>query len=142
MIPFVDYRVLDFALSIPRAQFHNGYTGRYIYRAAFDDMIPQSLRDMHYKDTPSQESYMPQMDMRKHFQESKTQLLKYLDREFWAPYLDFEALERVELPLAYTRADYLRASSLLNEATQCAVIHHVIKNAAVWSENSGNQTSV
>lgn len=135
MIPFVDYRVLDFAMSIPRSQFHNGYTNRYIYRAAFDDIIPQSLRDMHYKDTPSQEDYMPAVDLYQHFLETKEQLMKHLDRDFWQQYLDFETLEHITLSREYTRVDYLRASALLNEATQCAAIHHVIKNAAVWSED-------
>ena len=135
MIPFVDYRVLDFALSIPRAQYHNGYNNRYIYRSAFDDMIPQSLREMHYKDTPSQENYMPALDLHMHFLETKRQLLKHLDRNFWEAYLDFEKLESIDLPKEFTRTDYLRASSLLNEATQCAAIHHVMKNASVWSEN-------
>lgn len=135
MIPFVDYRVLDFALSIPRAQYHNGYNNRYIYREAFHDMIPQSLRDMHYKDTPSQENYVPKLDLYEHFQETKRQLLNHLDRDFWQPYLDFDALDSVSLSEAFTQMEYFRISALLNEATQCAAIHHVIKNASVWSEN-------
>lgn len=142
LIPFVDYRVLDFALSIPRAQFHNGYNNRYIYREAFHHMIPQSLRDMHYKDTPSQEDYIPELDLYTHFLDTKRQLLQFLDREYWKDYLNFEELDRVELPRNFTRTDYIRASALLNEATQCAAIHHVIKNASVWSENSGNAISV
>ena len=135
MVPFIDYRVLDFALSIPRAQYHNGYNNRYIYREAFHHMIPQSLRDMHYKDTPSQENYMPALDLCEHFLITKQQLLKHLDQDFWQDYLNFEALKAAELPKDFTRADYTRVSALLNEATLCAAIHHVIKNASVWSEN-------
>lgn len=142
MIPFVDYRVLDFALSIPRAQFHNGYTNRYIYRAAFHDIIPQSLRDMHYKDTPSQEDYMPDLDLRKHFQETRRQLLERMDREYWEKYLNLEILESMEIPQDYTRDDYLRASAVLDQAALCALIHHVKINAAVWSENCGEEVSV
>ena len=137
MIPFVDYRVLDFALSIPRAQFHNGYNNRYIYREAFNDMIPQSLRDMHYKDTPSQDDYMPDIDLFEHFIMTKSQLLNHLDREYWKDYLNFDEVDAYMLPKTCTRDDYIRASAVLNELTICAVIHHTAKNASVWSENHG-----
>ena len=141
-IPFVDYRVLDFALSIPRAQFHNGYNNRYIYREAFHDMIPQSLRDMHYKDTPSQETYMPDLDLHQHFYETKEQILAMIDREYWKDYLDLEALDSLDMPQEYTREDFIRASSLLNQIALCALIHHVKTNAAVWSENCGEELPV
>lgn len=137
MIPFVDYRVLDYALSIPRSQFHNGYNNRYIYREAFHDMIPQSLRDMHYKDTPSQNGYMPDLDLYAHYKMTKAQLLGHLDRDYWKDYLNFEELDTYMLPENYTREDYIRASSILNEITICAMIQHAANNASVWSENHG-----
>lgn len=78
---------------------------------------------------------MPKLDLYEHFQETKRQLLNHLDRDFWQPYLDFDALDSVSLSEAFTQMEYFRISALLNEATQCAAIHHVIKNASVWSEN-------
>ena len=78
---------------------------------------------------------MPALDLCEHFLKTKQQLLKHLDQDFWQDYLNFEALKAAELPKDFTRADYTRASALLNEATLCAAIHHVIKNASVWSEN-------
>ena len=142
MIPFVDYRVLDFALSIPRSQFHNGYNNRYIYREAFHDMIPQSLRDMHYKDTPSQETYMPDLDLYQVFLRDRDSVVNHLDPEEWKDYLDLDILKIIEIPRNYTREDYIRASAILNQATLCAVIQHVKKNASVWSENCGENLSV
>lgn len=142
MVPFVDYRVLDFALSIPRAQFHNGYNNRYVYREAFHDMIPQSLRDMHYKDTPSQETYMPNMDLRQHFHETKDQILAMIDREYWKDYLDLEVLDSLDMPQEYTREDFIRAVALLDQTALCALIHYVKTNAAVWSENCGEELPV
>ena len=142
MIPFVDYRVLDFALSIPRSQFHNGYNNRYIYREAFRDMIPQSLRDMHYKDTPSQETYMPDLDLYQVFLRDRDSVVNHLNPEEWKDYLDLDVLKIIEIPRNYTREDYIRASAILNQATLCAVIQHVKKNASVWSENCGENLSV
>ena len=78
---------------------------------------------------------MPELDLAVHFLETKTQLLSHLDKSFWEPYLNFDALEQISLPQAYSRTDYIRASALLNEATLCAAIHHVIKNASSWRES-------
>lgn len=134
MVPFIDYRVLDFALSIPRAQFHNGYNNRYIYRQAFDDIIPQSLRDMHYKDTPSQQDYIPDVDLTAHFLESKKQLMAYFDEDYWKEYLNIDAVKAFTLPPDYTRDGYIKISALLNDITLCCVIHNLAERAAEWSE--------
>lgn len=134
MTPFIDYRVLDFALSIPRAQYHNGYTNRYIYRQAFNDMIPQSLRDMHYKDTPSQQDYMPDLDIYKHFLDSKEQLMNHFDEEFWKEYLNIDAIKAFTLPENFIRDDYIKASSLMNEITLCCVIQNLTEKAKEWSD--------
>ena len=43
MIPYLDYRVIDYALSIPRHMFSKGMFNRYIFREAFKEYIPHSL---------------------------------------------------------------------------------------------------
>lgn len=134
MVPFIDFRVLDFALSIPRAQYHNGYNNRYIYRQAFNDIIPQSLRDMHYKDTPSQQDYTPDLDLYEHFIESKKQLMNHFNPEYWKEYLNIEEIQALTLPENYTRDDFIRISSLLNEITLCCMIQNVAEKAAEWGE--------
>lgn len=134
MVPFIDYRVLDFALSIPRAQFHNGYTNRYIYRAAFDDIIPQSLRDMHYKDTPSMDGHTPDIDLRAHFLDTKKRLLKYIDREYWSEYLDIDTIEKTELSENYTRMEYINASSMLEDILFCCLTQQLPIKTARWCD--------
>lgn len=42
-VPFLDYRVIDYAVSIPRYLFFNGKVDRYIYREAFKDILPEKL---------------------------------------------------------------------------------------------------
>lgn len=132
--PFIDYRALDFALSIPRAQFHNGYTNRYIYRAAFDDMMPSSLRDMHYKDTPSMDAYTPHVDMRAHFLRAKKVMLAYLDVDYWKAYLDIPTIEKLDLPTEPTRIQYANAMSMLNDIAWCCCIHNLPIQTKEWSE--------
>lgn len=134
MTPFIDFRVLDFALSIPRAQFHNGYTNRYIYRAAFDDIIPQSLRDMHYKDTPSMDNRTPDIDIHEHFLNSKRMVLRYLDKDYWKKYLDIPSIENFDLPENFTCMQYVNAASMLSDITSCCIIHNLPIKTAEWSE--------
>ena len=132
MLPFIDYRVLDFALSIPRAQYNRPGMDRFVYRKAFGDLMPQSLREVNYKDTPSVDDYQPKFDMTAHFRYTKDQILKTLDREFWDGILDFEFLESLSFSEKYDRRDYLLTSKLLNEASICAAIQTAALRAGDW----------
>lgn len=132
MVPYIDYRVLDFALSIPRAQFHNGYTNRYIFRAAFDDIMPQSLRDMHYKDTPSMDSRTPTVDLCEEFLHNKAIALKYYDREYWKDYLNKETIENFELVENYTRIHYANATYMINDLLSCCIIQQLPIKTREW----------
>ncbi len=134
LVPFIDYRVLDFTLSIPRAQFHNGYHNRYIYRAAFDDLFPDSLRKVNYKDAPSKEEYVPDIDLKQHFLDTRDALLARLDPGYWKDYLDLDHIRCQTLPDPYTRADYVRASALLEDIILCCATEHVARNAAKLEE--------
>lgn len=53
LFPYVDHRVMDFAVSIPRRLHINERTNRAIFRETFEDLMPHSLRDVQYKDMPS-----------------------------------------------------------------------------------------
>lgn len=132
LAPYIDYRVLDYSLSIPRAQFHNGYTNRYIFRAAFDDIMPQSLRDMHYKDTPSMDDRSPQVDLREDFAMRKGLLLKYLDGEYWRDYLDMDAINAFELPENCTLYQYVNACYMINDLMVCCLISYLPQKTREW----------
>lgn len=134
LLPFIDYRVLDYCFSIPRAQFHNGHTNRWIYRAAFDHLFPESLRAVHYKDAPSKELYVPDIDLYAHFQETRDALLNRLDPELWKDYLDLDAIRKLNLPKDFTRRDFVLASAILEDIIQCCAIEHTAKNAQNWRD--------
>lgn len=134
MVPFLDYRVIDYAISIPRVQYQNGIMNRYVFRKAFEEMIPQSLRDMHYKDAPSQRDFCPDFDIRKHWLECKEQLMKHLDWEFWQKYLDIKEIEKLTLDEDYTQDDYCRAIAKLNDLMQCWAVQNVKSNSSKLSK--------
>lgn len=134
MVPYLDYRVIDYAVSIPRAQYKNEVTNRYIFRKAFDDIMPQSLRDMHYKDAPSQRDYKPTQDLYKQFLEMKEQLLAHLNKEDWEKYLNFDRIENISVEKDAAFDDYVKAFGLLEELMICGAIQNVRDKAGKWSE--------
>lgn len=135
MTPYIDYRVLDYALSIPRAQFQNGYTNRYIFRAAFDDIMPQSLRDVHYKDTPSMDSNTPDIDLSERFMENKEKVMQYFDREYWCDYINADAVDQFVLPKNYNRSQYVNACYMLDDLMACCLIQRLPVETRKWSES-------
>lgn len=135
MAPYIDYRVLDFALSIPRAQFHNGHTNRYIFRAAFDDIMPQSLRDVHYKDTPSMDNFTPPVNLREDFSNRMEMLKKYIDWDAWKGYLNRAAIEAFSLPENPSRIQYANACYILTDLMTCCLIQRLPQQTREWSES-------
>lgn len=129
MLPFIDYRVLDFALSIPRAQYKTAETNRAVYRSAFRDIMPQSLCDVHYKDMPSLEKRERTINPVKQFEESISLIRDNLDREFWRGILNFEYIDNAVFPEQATPVDYSMASAVLNELSICCAIEYALKHA-------------
>lgn len=130
MIPFLDYRVFDFAVSIPRRMYLQKGMNRYIYREAFKDIMPESLYNMRYKDTASQRNYKFEPDVREKFMKRKEKIVGMLDKEYWKKYLDFEAIGQFTLKENFTKADYTQAIFKLHDLTVCCMIQNVKANAA------------
>lgn len=91
--PYLDYRVIDYALSIPRHMYLKEQKNRYIIRKAFRDMIPESLYNLTGKeDTSWRNVEKTQVDITEHVQK-KNRLVAMLDRGYWNRYLNWEELE-------------------------------------------------
>lgn len=136
MVPYLDYRVLDFALSIPRIQHHNGHENRYIFRKAFSDIMPKSLSDVHYKQTPSMQNYQSGADVHDFFYRCKDVLLNHLDREYWKNYLDFDAIEKFHFPKNYSDGEYHVTAMQLSELTKCGAIQNIVQKSATRELNN------
>jgi asparagine synthase (glutamine-hydrolysing) len=58
LYPLIDKDVVDYALSIPRALFiHQGYP-RFIFRKAFQSILPQKISRLTNKDDPAKSAYI------------------------------------------------------------------------------------
>lgn len=53
MFPLLDYRLVDFALVIPRSLYRRNGKNRYLFRETFKELMPVSLYEMDYKDFAS-----------------------------------------------------------------------------------------
>lgn len=107
LAPFVDHRVIDFALGIPRYLYHNWYFNRYIFREAFKDIMPASLYKVKEKQDHSYDNLVKpdegssaevdeaELERRKkEMVKGRKELLSWLNRDYWEKYLDYEALEK------------------------------------------------
>ena len=96
--PYVDYRVVDFALGIPRYLYHNWYYTRYIFREAFKDMMPESMywltakESNSYKNLPKDDDKDKENSDEEQLVEVRKSYLEWLDKEYWSKYLDFDVI--------------------------------------------------
>lgn len=90
--PFLDYNVIDYALSIPRHLYLKKGMNRYIYRQAFKDIMPESLYTVTEKSTRSHEKL--EIDYDVIISDLETVVSK-LKRQNWEKIIDFEYCDRV-----------------------------------------------
>lgn len=136
LFPYVDYRVMDFALSIPRRLHVDHRTSRLIFRETFADLMPQSLRDVFYKDMASTRrtgeartnyanlSYHHNLDW----------LIKTLDRDIWGETIDFDGLNKLHSSDIKDVKDIGIYTLLMHKLNRCVSIQNIQKNAKRWRE--------
>ena len=135
MFPYLDYKVLDFAVSIPRRLYNDGTTNRLIYRKAFRHLMPDSLYEVDYKIMPSEYEYAknaksapdePDKEaLAKHLRDQRNLLLKHLDKQYWACYLDFEKINQIGEDTNISFAEYQESKNVLNNLMYCAYLQNV-----------------
>lgn len=93
LIPYLDYRVIDFAVSIPRHLYLHGNQNRYLFRETFKDIMPQSLYSLKYKEDNSRQNYVENPNWFDEFVKVKNAVNQKLDRNYWGQYLDFNVID-------------------------------------------------
>lgn len=94
LIPYLDYRVIDFAVSIPRHLYLKGNMNRYIFREAFKDLMPKSLYNLRTKDENSYKNKKVNPNWFEEYKQRKVELISILDRDYWKKYLDFDVIDK------------------------------------------------
>lgn len=133
LFPFVDHRVMDYAVSIPRRLYLSRRGTRQIFRDAFADLMPQSLRDVTYKDMASRRNAPAPTGYEDQFRIQKQWLLEQLDHEYWKGIIDFDAIARMERP-PFRTPEYYRQTILLENLYRAILIQNCVKEAPRWKE--------
>ncbi len=94
VMPYLDYRVIDYAVSIPRHMYIKNKMKRYIFRQAFKDLMPESLYVLDRKSSPSWNNLEKKPMSEEENLNRKKIALDMLDKEFWADYFDWEVVEQ------------------------------------------------
>ena len=134
LFPYVDYRVLDFSLSIPRRLYLKKNRNRLIFREAFDDLMPESLRNVFYKDLASirEKDSSRQVNITLHNRVER--LLARLDEAQWKEVLDYEGLKALLDNEITSKAEGANRSLLLNKLEISVMIQNVQQQAKRWRE--------
>lgn len=94
LVPYLDYRVIDFAVSVPRYLYLQNGKNRYLFRETFKDIMPDSLYQLKTKEDTSWQNYKKRSDKPDDLPIIKGYVYKKLDPAIWSDYLDFRALEK------------------------------------------------
>lgn len=129
VFPYVDYRVMDYALSIPRYMYIQGNKNRYVFREAFRDMIPESLYVRRSKQENSKDSLKSNPNWYEGFEKKKKDTVNRLDREYWEKYLDFSVIKEWEQRGKPTDEDRFHEERILYNLFLCALVENMIKKA-------------
>jgi asparagine synthase (glutamine-hydrolysing) len=90
--PLLDKRVIEFSLGIPRNMFVKNGTSRYLFRKAFESMLPEEIFNIVNKDDPARSTYS-KMTLPSRI-DSLVNQFNHLDRSLFEEFVDFELLEQ------------------------------------------------
>ena len=131
MMPYLDYRVIDYAVSIPRHMYLKNGKNRYVFREAFKDIMPSSLYSLMIKDNSSWDSLQKSESSEnrmERFQKNKEEMVTRLDKGLWGQYLDYTFVERW-LKTKPTNENIVEQLSVNGKLLQCALLQNTIAKA-------------
>ena len=130
MVPYLDYRVIDFAVSIPRYLYINGNTRRYIFREAFKDLMPQSLYKLDNKEETSFNNLKSSEDeWFDEYSRRKREIIDSLDREHWDKYQDYDKIEMLYRSGKPEGDEHIRELRWIKALLKCALAQNLIERA-------------
>ena len=132
LFPFVDYRVMDFAVSIPRHLYVSNGETRVLYRNAFADLMPDSLRRVSYKAMVSLRHIKSRNMDSDAYVINRGYIVNKLDPEYWRGILDLEAIARREQPQDPESAEARAFRSDTHMLYHCILIQNTAKQAKDW----------
>lgn len=131
--PYLDYRVLDYALSIPRVQYL-GKQNRRIFREAFRDILPDSLYFLGYKDFASKRGVQRQDNYDELFRKQLETTRSRLDPELWSDILDLEQIMAIKPDIDDNSAADFRIFNKVKLLQKMIMLQNAREKALKWRE--------
>lgn len=128
-IPYADYRLIDFAVSIPRHNYIRGDVNRYIFREAFKDIMPKSLYNLNVKSENSRDSEKRPDDWFEAYKKTKKETVKHLDEAVWGKYLSYDIIRDWLAAEEPTEENEMDDTKILYLLTQCAKAQNALDMA-------------
>lgn len=130
IFPYLDYHVIDYAVSIPRHLYLKGNQNRYIFRQAFKDIMPESLYTCTAKNNPSEVNIQrDNTDWYERFLPYKEFLMNSLDRDYWNTFLDFTVLDQWYASGKPSDEEKERYVSIAVKLDACVQLQNMVKVA-------------
>jgi len=142
LFPYVDYRVMDYAVSVPRRLYFDEKRTRVLFREAFRDIMPNSLYILTSKDSPSTRNHRTLEGYDKFFLTLVERALSLLDRDMWKDILDFDGIAALRAPADPSAPENGILNSLVQELFHCYLIQRIIKEAPNWRETDEQDNPV
>ena len=129
MVPYLDYRVIDFAVSIPRHMYLKKGKNRYIFREAFKDIMPKSMYALRYKEDNSRKNIKQPEDWYDEFALRKQQTMDKLDREYWSKYLNYGEVDAWMKRGKPSEEEYRGEKNILMNLFYCAMLQNLVEKS-------------
>ena len=133
VFPYLDHRVLDYAVSIPRVQYL-GKQNRRIFREAFRDILPDSLYELGYKDIASRRDLKRSDGFQEKFKRNMEYVLGRLDHDFWGRYLDLEYISKFQPVEEYHSMEDMRMQKRIDYLQLLLLMQNAREKALKWRE--------
>jgi len=128
LYPFLDYTVVDFALNVPRHMYYKNGINRYIFRKAFEEILPKDLCYYVPKDDIARSTYF--QDRMKELNIEK-KILDKLSKNVFSKYIDFDRTKELVDGLKVKENDLLE-----HRLRKQLFICHNIQKLLEWAEKS------
>ena len=129
MVPFLDYRVIDYAVSIPRYLYLREKTNRYIFREAFKDIMPETMYKLKVKADTSYSNIAPNPNWFDRYAQRKAEIINKLDREYWSKYLNFEEIDKIANAGKPTEEELDGEKKKIMTLLMCALAQNLVEKA-------------
>ena len=126
LIPYLDYRVIDYAVSIPRYLYLRGRRDRFIFRETFNDILPPSLYTLRLKRETSRENIEKDPNRLEIYKNIRAEIMKHLNRAYWGKYLNFELIDAWSKQENPSDDEQNHNDNILNNLLLCAMLDNVI----------------